>query len=142
MKRHFRSSTVHLTLVVSMVLATRYTVAQSTVPLYEVHEVVLVGPAFGPTDTPARDVELVTQWRHESGRPVYTIPGFWDGDGQGSAAGNVFKVRFCPTQEGKWTLVGVTSNRSELNGRNIGHTVPCTASARAGLWLVDYQATG
>lgn len=111
-------------------------------PLYEVHEVVFAGPVFGPTDAPARDVELVTQWRHESGRPVYTIQGFWDGDGRGGASGNVFKVRFCPTQLGKWTLVEVTSNRPELHGQHKGYTVTCTPSDRAGFWLVDREGTG
>jgi hypothetical protein len=107
-----------------------------------VHEVVFAGPAFGPGEAPARDVELVTQWRHESGRPVYTIQGFWDGDGKGGASGNVFKVRFCPTQEGKWTLVEVTSNKPELNGQNKGYTVTCTPSAHPGFWIVDNEQTG
>jgi hypothetical protein len=122
-------------------LATGCTAGQPTVPLYGVHEVVFAGPALGPGQAPARDVDLVTQWRHESGRPVCTIQGFYDGDGKGGASGNVFKARFCPIQTGKWTLVAVTSSRPELNGQNQGYTVTCTASTRPGFWVVDQQQT-
>ncbi len=142
MKRHARSHTLSLVLIVSMILAMGCTAAEPTVPLYRVHEVVFAGPAIGPADAPARDVELVTRWRHESGRPVYTIRGFWDGDGKGGAAGNVFKVRFCPTREGKWTLVEVTSNQPQLKGQNQGYVVTCAASAQPGFWLVDHEQTG
>jgi hypothetical protein len=111
-------------------------------PLYGVHELVFNGPACGPADSPARDVELVTQWRHESGRPVYTIQGFWDGDGRGGVSGPVFKVRFCPSQAGKWTLVEVASNKAELRGQHEGYVVTCTASDQPGFWVVDHEQTG
>jgi len=87
-------------------------------------------------------VELVTQWRHETGL-TYTIHGFWDGDGKGGPAGNAFKVRFCPTAVGAWTLVKTSSNRTELDGQNEGHRIVCTASEHLGFWLVDAeQAAG
>ena len=137
MKRHAKSHGIAFVLIVAMTLAIRCTAAEPAVPLYGVHEVVFVGPAFGPADVPARDVDLVTQWRHESGRPVYTIQGFWDGDGRGGSSGNVFKVRFCPIQTGKWTLVAVTSNKPELNGQNQGYTVTCAASTQPGFWVAQ-----
>ena len=115
--------------------------AENVVPLYGVHEVTFQGPDCGPTDAPARDVELVTQWRHESGRPTYEIHGFWDGDGKGGSSGNVFKVRFCPTRQGQWTLAGATSNRTDLNRQHEGYSVTCVASSHAGFWLAD-DATG
>jgi len=66
--------------------------AETEVPCYGIHEVSFEGPTYGPKDAPARDVELATQWRHETGL-AYTIHGFWDGDGTGGASGSVFKVR-------------------------------------------------
>ncbi|UCD53571.1 MAG: DUF4038 domain-containing protein [Phycisphaerales bacterium] len=110
--------------------------AATEVPCYGVHEVDFEGPTCGPADTPARDVELVTQWRHESGG-TYTIHGFWDGDGTGGIRGNVFKVRFCPTSPGHWRLVRTTSNAAELNGQKEGLAIACTASHRPGFWEVD-----
>jgi len=59
--------------------------AETEVPCYGVHEVAFEGPTYGPKDAPARDVELVTQWQHETGR-AHTIHGFWDGDGAGEPA--------------------------------------------------------
>ncbi len=136
------SRVISLVLIVPLGLAVGCAAAERAVPLYDVHEVIFTGPGFGPTDAPARDVELVTKWQHESGGPTYTIHGFWDGDGEGGTSGNVFKVRFCPPQTGKWTLVQATSNRPELNGRHRGYTVTCTASTRPGFWIVDRQQAG
>lgn len=116
--------------------------AEQRVALYSVHEVTFEGPTFGPVDVPARDVELVTTWRHESGRPAYRVHGFWDGDGKGGASGNVFKVRFCPTQTGRWTLVETTSNKSELSGQHEGHAITCVGSQHPGFWIVDRERTG
>jgi len=141
MKRHAWSHRIPLALIAALTLAAGCTAAQPTVPLYGLHEVVFAGPVLGPAETPARDVELVTQWRHESGRPMCTIPGFYDGDGKGGASGNVFKVRFCPIQTGKWTLVAVTSNRPELSGQKQGYTVTCAPSTQPGFWVVDQQQT-
>ena len=67
---------------------------------YHVAEVTFVGPELGPTDTPARDVELAVTFRHESGAAA-RVPGFWDGDGKGGSRGAVFKVRFCATRVGR-----------------------------------------
>ena len=50
--------------------------ARQEIPLCGVHEVVFEGPVCGPTDSPARDVGLVTQWRHESGEVTDTTYGF------------------------------------------------------------------
>ncbi len=136
------SRMVLLVLIAPLVLAVGCAAAEQTVPLYGVHEVVFTGPVFGPTDTPARDVELVTTWQHESGGPTRTIHGFWDGDGEGGVSGNVFKVRFCPTQAGKWTLAQTTSNKPDLNGQNRSYAVTCTASDRAGFWIVDREQAG
>ena len=79
------------------------------VPVYSVAEITFQGPPQTAKDSPARDVHLEVAFRHESGSPELSVQGFFDGDGQGGIEGDVFKVRFCPTQAGKWTL-----SRSDL----------------------------
>lgn len=107
------------------------------VPLYDVHEITLSGPTYGPLDSPTRQIDLVTKWRHESGQPSYQIYGFWDGDGMGGLSGDIFKVRFCPTKLGLWTLVKTASNKSELNGQKEGYSIMCVSSSGKGFWEVD-----
>jgi hypothetical protein len=111
------------------------------VPLYAVHEVIFSGPTYGPLDNPTAEVDLVTTWRHESGQPTYSIHGFWDGDGKGGASGNIFKIRFCPTKLGKWTLVETRSNRLELNAQREGYGIVSVPSGNKGFWEVDSQAS-
>jgi len=110
------------------------------VQLYDVHEITLSGPTYGSQDNPTVDVDLVTEWQHESGRPAYKIYGFWDGDGKGQPEGPVFKVRFCPTMLGRWTLVKTISNKQELNGQKEGYSIVCTPSSHKGFWEVDPDA--
>ncbi len=108
-----------------------------TVSCFTVHEVTFKGPEFEPSDTPAADVLLYTEWRHASGGPSIRIYGFWDGDGRGGAVGNVFKVRFCPTRPGVWTLEETGSGEKILAGQKEGYRVICSASAYPGFWEAD-----
>jgi len=110
------------------------------VPLYAVHEISFSGPTYGPVDNPTVQVELATEWRHESGHPSHKIYGFWDSDGKGGLTGNVFKIRFCPTKTGKWKLIRTTSNKRELDGQKEGYSVICTSSSHSGFWEVDAEA--
>jgi hypothetical protein len=110
--------------------------------MYDVHEIILSGPVCSPLDNPTAEVDLSTQWRHESGSPCYRIYGFWDGDGKGGQSGNIFKVRFCPTKVGKWTLVETMSNKPELHGQREGYSIVCTPSANKGFWVVDKDNAG
>jgi len=109
---------------------------------YGVIEVTFKGPHFTASDRPAVEVELWTLWRHESGGPTYKVYGFWDGDGKGGTAGNVFKVRFCPTHLGTWTLVKTVSNRPELKGQHQGYRVVCVESSHPGFWEPDAAVGG
>ena len=130
-----------ITLLLTIIPAdTSFAGAYGKVPLYDIHEITLSGPTYGPQDSSARDVNLVTKWRHESGQPSYQIYGFWDGDGKGGLSGGIFKVRFCPTKLGLWTLVKTTSNKSELNGQKEGYSIVCVSSFRKGFWEVDKDA--
>ena len=105
------------------------------VPRYHVAEFVLRGPTLGPTDTPARDITLEATFQHESGQPSITVLGFWDGDGQGGTRGNVFKIRFCPTREGRWRLVSLEANRPEFKTPRI--EFQCVASRHPRFWIPD-----
>ncbi|HUS92278.1 MAG TPA: DUF5060 domain-containing protein [Phycisphaerae bacterium] len=104
---------------------------------YHVLELTLAGPKLGPKDTPARDAALVVTFRHESGGPEVRAAGFWDGDGKGADTGGTFKVRFCPTQPGRWRLVRTESNRAELKGQREGDLLECVASEHPGFWVPD-----
>jgi len=91
-RTHFSTPKLTILVLVSCLAACSRGAAEQRVPLCGVHEVVFDGPRCGAGEAPARDVELVTQWRHESGSPTCAILGFWDGDGHGGTAGTVFKA--------------------------------------------------
>ena len=52
------------TLLLPVAPAAGIAVAQPQVPLYGIHEILFEGPTCSPTDAPARDVLLTTQWQH------------------------------------------------------------------------------
>ncbi len=111
-------------------------------PVYSVIEIPFEGPTCKAGDAPARDIEFWVRFRHESGKPEYTVHGFYDGDGQGGREGDAFKVRFCPTGPGRWMLAEVHSSAKELRGRRQGETVTATPSKHPGFWLVDRETPG
>lgn len=110
--------------------------------VYAVVELAFAGPHAAPKDAPARDVEFAVRLRHASGKPEYTIQGFWDGDGRGGSTGNVFKVRFCPTSPGRWYLVDVKSNAPTLKGQHEGDHITAVESTRPGFWFPDPASGG
>jgi len=110
--------------------------------VYSVVELTFDGPVQSQTDVPARDIDFWACFRHESGSPEYKIHGFWDGDGKGGTAGSVFKIRFCPTNAGRWDLVEVYSNKPELNGQKQDQYVTAVASDHPGFWIVDPNSSG
>lgn len=127
----------------SAVLLTGASAAQvGSGEVYSVIEIAFTGPSFGASSSPSRDVDFWVRFRHESGSPEYKVHGFWDGDGAGGPSGNVFKVRFCPTKAGVWTLVEVHSDRAELLDEKEGDTVLATASTRKGFWEKDEASPG
>lgn len=42
----------------------------------------------------------------------YTVPAFYDGDGEGSETGNVWKARFSPDAAGRWTFSSESTDTS------------------------------
>ena len=63
---------------------------------------------------PFKDVRLDGVFTAPSGTE-YRVEGFYDGDGDGGTTGNVFRLRFAPSEEGDWTW-RTESNREALNG--------------------------
>ena len=107
---------------------------------FEVIEIPFVGNTYSLKDNPARDVNLVTIWRNEG--KTFKVHGFFDGDGKGGFSGNQFKVRFCPTLAGTWTLERVTSNDPKLNHQKEGLSVNCSTSSHPGFWESDENSPG
>jgi hypothetical protein len=68
------------------------------------------------TPNPFTAVELTARVTSPSGR-VYTVPGFFDGDGAGGTIGNVFKVRVYAGEPGTWQWT-TTSNTAGLHGQS------------------------
>jgi hypothetical protein len=68
------------------------------------------------TPNPFIDVDLSADVISPSGR-IYSVPGFFDGDGQASAAGNVWKIRIFADEEGSW-LWTTRSNEPSLHGKS------------------------
>ncbi|HPE74645.1 MAG TPA: DUF5060 domain-containing protein [Draconibacterium sp.] len=116
--------------------------AQQKVSIFNVFELSFKGKEYSAMDSPTRDVNLNTTWVHESGSPVINLNGFYDGDGEGGAAGNVFKVRFCPVKTGKWRLTHISSNDEKLNGQNEGFELLAEDSGYPGFWEVDDKSPG
>src|SRR5690606_22053738 len=67
------------------------------------------GPAVSETDeyNPFLGYRLDVTFRHESGKVVLGLPGFYAADGNasesGAGDGNKWRVYFTPGQTGKWT---------------------------------------
>lgn len=111
-------------------------------PVYSVVELSFMGSNQTAKDVPARDIEFWVTFRHDGGKTEHKIHGFWDGDGRGGASGNVFKVRFCPTEAGRWTLAEVHSNSHELKDQRQGDYVSAAKSDLSGFWIIDPDSAG
>ncbi|MCM2374759.1 DUF5060 domain-containing protein [Aporhodopirellula aestuarii] len=63
------------------------------------------GPTASETDSepnPFLDYRLQVEFKGPSGQ-TYDVAGYFDGDGQGGANGNVWQVMFAPDEGGEWT---------------------------------------
>jgi len=62
------------------------------------------GPRLSETDdqpNPFLDYRLQVEFRGPSGQ-IYTVPGFFDGNGEGGPTGDVWRVRFTADETGIW----------------------------------------
>ncbi|MEM7307574.1 MAG: DUF5060 domain-containing protein [Planctomycetota bacterium] len=78
---------------------------QATANLWSPLELTFVGldsDESSSTPNVFRDYRLQVEWQAPSGA-IFDVPGFFDGDGQGSGEGDVWKARFTPDEVGSWT---------------------------------------
>lgn len=68
------------------------------------------------TPNPFTEVQLTAQVTAPGGK-VYTVPGFFDGDGAGGQSGNVFKIRVVADETGTWQWL-TSSNAAGLHGQS------------------------
>jgi hypothetical protein len=97
---------------------------------FHVTEFTFRGPVQTAADTPARDVKLWARFQHEPTDVTVRMPGFSDG-------ADSYKVRFCPTLVGNWTLTDVETNAAALKDQHIGDVIRCTESSHPGLWIAE-----
>jgi hypothetical protein len=96
------------------------------------HPIVLsfTGPSASETtaspNNPFLDYRLQVTFTGPSGQR-YVVPGFFDGDGNGGATGNVWRVRFAPDQAGTWTY-----QASFRKGSNVAVDLSSTAGSPTG----------
>ena len=84
---------------------------QATIEKWKVYEITLSGPSNG---NPFKEVKLSGRFIKDN--DTISISGFYDGDG-------IYKIRFMPQQEGKWTYL-TTSNVNKLDNKKGSFT--CT----------------
>ncbi|HEX5759196.1 MAG TPA: DUF5060 domain-containing protein [Thermoanaerobaculia bacterium] len=93
--------------------------AAAAVPRFDTAEIVLhsTAPYDGAqgSPNPFTDVALTAQVTSPGGA-VYTVQGFFDGDGAGGQVGDVFKVRVFADEIGTWTWT-TTSDDPGLDGK-------------------------
>ena len=84
-------------------------------PKWSKVEIRLPGPQTSVTADPNPfEIEVEVIFRHESGEE-FAVPAFYDGDGDGGYAGDVWKVRFAPDRTGLWTFAS-RSAEPKLDG--------------------------
>lgn len=69
-------------------------------------EVRIPGPLSNELDVspnPFLDYRLRAEFQSPTGRFI-TVPGFFDGNGQGGGSGRIWKVRFAPDEPGPWAV--------------------------------------
>lgn len=84
------------------------------------------GPTAIETDSepnPFLDYRLQVEFKGPS-EQIYNVPGYFDGDGKGSAEGNVWRVMFTPDEAGAWTY-----HASFRSGNNVAVTLEADAGA-------------
>jgi hypothetical protein len=114
--------------VLMLVLALATARAGTAVARFDTAEVILRSTASfnanSGTPNPFTTVDLTARVTAPSGR-VYTVDGFFDGDGAGGAIGNVFKFRVSADELGTWRWT-TTSNTAGLNG--LSGTFSCSGT--------------
>jgi hypothetical protein len=101
-------------------LALITTAAASALPCYDTAEVILNSTASYNANSGSPnpfDLTLVARVTSPSGR-VYSVDGFFDGNGAGGAIGSVFKVRIYADEIGTWRWAVSSTNVPGLLGKS------------------------
>lgn len=125
---------------VCLLVSVSFAADLGSVGVYEVMELSFTGPESNGSDDPTMSHDFYVEFEH-SGGTTYKVYGFWDGDGNGGRSGNVYKVRFCPTAEGQWTLKNV-NGPGDLSGQKQGDQITATSSDKHGFWVPDPDNAG
>lgn len=98
------------------------------------HKVTLTldGPnaAESATPNPFVDYRLTVSFAHESGSPVYHVPGYFAADGNaansGAVSGNKWRAHFAPDKAGRWgwSVSFVTGKGVAIDAAAVGAATP------------------
>jgi len=86
--------------------------SQTTIERWKVFEISLKGPSDG---NPFKEVSLSCMFMNK--QDTITVPGFYDGEG-------VYKIRFMPKSEGKWTYLTISSAKKLENKKGYFVCIP------------------
>jgi hypothetical protein len=120
---------------VSMLQALQPSAAALSGELRQWHKVTLTldGPTAdesGSAPNPFVDYRLTVTFAHESGSPVYHVPGYFAGDGNaassGATSGNKWRAHFAPDKPGRWEWsVSFVSGKSvAVDATAVGSATP------------------
>lgn len=79
---------------------------------------------------PFIDYRLTVTFAHESGTPVYHVPGYFAADGNaantGAASGNKWRAHFAPDKTGRWewSVSFVAGNAAAIDAAAVGSATP------------------
>jgi hypothetical protein len=99
-----------------------------------------VGPYATETDSnpnPFTDYRLTVVFTSPSGAK-YRVPGFFDGNGQGVGAGDVWRVRFAPGEQGNWTWQAHFDKGSQIAiDTNLSNGTPTSFDGDSGNFTIS-----
>lgn len=84
----------------------------------------------GSAPNPFVDYRLTVTFAHESGTPVYHVPGYFAADGNaansGAASGNKWRAHFAPDKTGRWdwSVSFVTGKAVGIDAAAVGSAMP------------------
>ena len=103
---------IKIVIIVIVLLCSFSMFGQTTVERWKVFEISLKGPSDG---NPFKEVSLSCMFMNK--QDTTTVPGFYDGEG-------VYKIRFMPKSEGKWTYLTISSAKKLENKKGYFVCIP------------------
>ena len=139
-KRTWIGWSIIISLVLSLVIISSVVSVHSqeldTFPKWSKVEIEFTGPySLGMGSPNPFQIEMDVTFTGPTGQ-IFTVPGFYDGDGAGSLDGDIWKVRFSPNTAGAWTYL-TSSTEGSLNNLNgtfqVSDTNGCQTKTSGGL---------